>query len=100
MGRPPDSYYLTLMPDGGRLLVRYRRGGMSFHRLQDGGAVASLAFMDDGRTWLAWTEPGTFDMGGPLADRLVGCRAGPRVLPFPLCEFRFRKPGLLNEALE
>lgn len=99
LGKPPGAYYLTLMPDGAHLLVRYREGGMSFHRLQDGEAVASVGFMDDGQTWLVWTDAGLFDMGGPRANRLIGCRAGFRVLPFPLCEVRFRKPGLLGDAL-
>lgn len=99
LGTPPGAYYLTLMPDGARLLTRYRQGGMSFHRITDGASLATLGFMDDGETWLAWTEPGTFDMGGPQADQLVGCHVGPRILPFVLCATKIRKRGLLGEAL-
>jgi WD40 repeat protein len=99
LGTPAGTYYLSLLPDGARLVTRQRDGGMTFHGLQDGKVVASLGFMDDGETWLAFTEPGVYDMGGPRSDALVGCRVGSRVLPFPLCATRFRVPGLLAKAL-
>jgi WD40 repeat protein len=99
LGTPAGTYYLSLLPDGQRLVTRQRDGGMTFHGLRDGKVVASLGFMDDGETWLAFTEPGVYDMGGPRSDALVGCRVGSRVLPFPLCATRFRVPGLLAKAL-
>jgi WD40 repeat protein len=99
LGAPAGTYYLSLLPDGQRLVTRQRDGGMTFHGLRDGRVVASLGFMDDGETWLAFTEPGVYDMGGPRSDSLVGCRVGSRVLPFPLCATRFRVPGLLAKAL-
>ncbi len=98
LGHPMGSYYLTLL--GERLVTRHREGGMSFHRMTDGEVIVSLGFMTDGQSWLAWTEPGVFDMGGPLAQELVGCRVGARVLPFPLCARKVRKEGLFEETLE
>lgn len=97
---PPGAHFLTLLPGGGQFLVRYRTGGMAFHRLPDGERKANLGFAGDGRTWLAWTEPGSFDMGGPKKDELIGCQIGPRVLPFALCAHRFRTVGLLAAALD
>lgn len=99
LGQPPGTYYLSLLPGGHRLLARYRDGGMTFHRTDTGRALGSIGFMDDEQTWLVWTGTGAFDMGGPRADRLIGCRAGFRVLPFALCELEYRKPGLLGEVV-
>ncbi len=99
LGTPSGTYYLSLLPDGQRMVTRQREGGMTFHELTRGKVVASLGFMDDGETWLAFTEPGVYDMGGPRFDALVGCQVGSRVLPFPLCATRFRVPGLLAKAL-
>jgi WD40 repeat protein len=100
LGQPGGSYYLTLLPDGERLVTRHREGGMSFHRVKDGAVIVSLGFLSDGQSWLAWTEPGVFDMDGPLAQELGGCRVGARVLPFPLCATKVRNEGLFEKALE
>lgn len=99
LGHPLGSYYLTWLPDGERLVTRHRAGGMAIHRVRDGVAIVSLGFMTDGQSWLAWTEPGVFDMGGPLAQELVGCRVGARVLPFPLCATKVRHEGLFEKSL-